>query len=112
MFSNNLGTPAGYLKEKQKQILSGEDYQRIEAHLNQKQFLRPLDSDNAKANIYSIRQKSISRRYCDHRRLGHWPTAILEQNCNKGRIISFHHRICKTYLAKKRKKGNRKSVNQ
>jgi hypothetical protein len=47
------------LKEKEKQMLSGEDYQYIEVDLNEKQFLQPLDSDNTKANIYYIRQKFI-----------------------------------------------------
>jgi hypothetical protein len=37
--------------------------------------------------------------------------AILVQNCNKGRMMLFLHWICETYLAKKRKKGKRKSVN-
>jgi hypothetical protein len=47
------------LKEKEKQMLSGEDYQYMEVDLNKKQFLQPLDSDNTKANIYYIRQKFI-----------------------------------------------------
>jgi hypothetical protein len=47
------------LKEKEKQMLSGEDYQHMEVDLNQKQLLQPLDSDNTKANIYYIRQKFI-----------------------------------------------------
>jgi len=47
------------LKEKEKQMLSGEDYQHMEVDLNKKQFLQPLDSDNTKANIYYIRQKFI-----------------------------------------------------
>ena len=34
------------------------------------------------------------------------------QNCKKGRIMSFLRWICVTYLAKKRKRGKRKSVNQ
>jgi hypothetical protein len=47
------------LKKKEKQMLSGEDYQRMEVDLNKKQFLQPLDSDNTKANVYYIRQKFI-----------------------------------------------------
>jgi hypothetical protein len=45
------------LKEKEKQMLSGEDYQRIEVGLDNKPFLQPLDSENTKASIYYIRQK-------------------------------------------------------
>ena len=47
------------LKEREKKMLSGEDYQLIEADLNNKQFLQPLDADNTKTNIYYIRQKFI-----------------------------------------------------
>jgi hypothetical protein len=47
------------LKEKEKQMLSGEDYQHIKVNLNKKQYLQPLDSNNTKANIYYIRQKFI-----------------------------------------------------
>ena len=110
-------------------MLSGEEYRLMEVDLNKKQFLQPLDSDNTKANIYYIRQKFmryarttwilvidqvrlIRGRYCDHRCLGYWREVILEQNCNKGRIMSFLYWICETYLAAKRKKGKRKSVNQ
>jgi hypothetical protein len=45
------------LKEREKQMLSGEDYQRMEVGLDNKPFLQPLDSDNTKASIYYIRQK-------------------------------------------------------
>jgi hypothetical protein len=45
------------LKEREKQMLSGEDYQRIEVGLDNKPFLQPLDSENTKASIYYIRQK-------------------------------------------------------
>ena len=47
------------LKEKERERLSGEDYQLMEVALNQKQFLQPLDADNTKAGIYYIRQKFI-----------------------------------------------------
>lgn len=47
------------LKEKEKQMLSGEDYQQMEVDLNKKQLLQPLDSDNTKANVYYIGQKFI-----------------------------------------------------
>ena len=45
------------LKERKKQMLSGEDYQQIEVSLDNKPFLQPLDSNNTKASIYYIRQK-------------------------------------------------------
>lgn len=51
------------LKEREKGMLSWEDYQRMEADLNEKQFLQPLDSDNTKANVYYIRQKFIRYAY-------------------------------------------------
>ena len=54
----------------------------------------------------------IRDRYCDHRDIGFWRTAILKDNCHKGRIMSFLHWICENYVAKKRKRGKRKSVNQ
>ena len=47
------------LKEREKKMLSREDYQLIEVDLNNKQFLQPLDADNTKASIYYIRQKFI-----------------------------------------------------
>jgi hypothetical protein len=47
------------LKEREKKMLSGEDYRLIEVNLNKKQFLQPPDSDNTKANIYYIRRKFI-----------------------------------------------------
>jgi hypothetical protein len=43
---------------------------------------------------------------------GDWRTALKPQNCDKGMIMSFLHWICQNYLAKRRKKGKRKSVNQ
>jgi len=45
------------LKEKEKQMLSGDDYERIKVGLDNKPFLQPLDSENTKASIYYIRQK-------------------------------------------------------
>jgi len=45
------------LKEREKQMLSVEDYQRMEVGLDNKPFLQPLDSENTKASIYYIRQK-------------------------------------------------------
>jgi hypothetical protein len=45
------------IKEREKKMLSGEDYQMMEVVLNNKQFLQPLDADNTKASIYYIRQK-------------------------------------------------------
>jgi hypothetical protein len=45
------------LKEREKQMLSGEDDQRMEIGLDNKLFLQPPDSNNTKASIYYIRQK-------------------------------------------------------
>ncbi|KAE8440383.1 hypothetical protein EG329_008182 [Mollisiaceae sp. DMI_Dod_QoI] len=99
------------LKEREKRMLNGEGYQRLEVNLNNEQFLQPADSDDTKASIYYIRQKFT--RYCDHHEdAGPWLTAILKKNCNKGRMMSFLHWICETYLAKRRKVGKRKTVNQ
>ena len=47
------------LKEREKNMLSGDDYRLMEDNLNKKQFLQPLDADNTKASIYYIRQKFI-----------------------------------------------------
>jgi hypothetical protein len=91
------------IKEREKKMLSREDYQMMEVVLNNKQFLQLLDADNTKASIYYIRQKFMSTlatqifdqvelirdRYCDHRDIGFWHTAILKENCNKERIMSF-----------------------
>jgi hypothetical protein len=45
------------IKEREKKMLSGEDYQMMEVVLNNKQFLQPLDANNTKASIHYIRQK-------------------------------------------------------
>ena len=114
---------------KEKEIISGEDYRLMRVDLNSTHFLQPIDADNTKASIYYIRQKfsrsarrleslrseqvRLTRdRYCDHVHAEHWRTAILAQNCDKGMIMLFLYWICETYLAKKRKGGKRKSVNQ
>jgi hypothetical protein len=47
------------LKEREKNMLSGDDYRLMEVNLNNKQFLQLLDADNTKASIYYIRQKFI-----------------------------------------------------
>jgi hypothetical protein len=47
------------IKEREKKMLSGEDYRLMEVDLDNKQFLQPLDADNTKASIYYIRQKFI-----------------------------------------------------
>lgn len=59
MFLKRGGDTRRILKEKEKQMLSREDYQHMEVVLNKKQFLQPPYSDNTKANIYYIRQKFI-----------------------------------------------------
>jgi hypothetical protein len=51
------------IKEREKKMLSGEDYQMMEVALNNKQFLQPLDADNTKASIYYIRQKFMKYAY-------------------------------------------------
>lgn len=51
-------------------------------------------------------------KYCDHIAIGHWRTAMLTQNCDKGIMMLSLHWVCETYLAKKQKKGERKSVKQ
>jgi len=45
------------LKEKEKTIISGEDYQLMRADLNNTHFLQPMDTENTKASIHYIRQK-------------------------------------------------------
>jgi hypothetical protein len=47
------------LKEREKKMLSGEDYRLMEVDLDNKQFLQPLDADNTKASIYYIREKFV-----------------------------------------------------
>jgi hypothetical protein len=47
------------LKEREKKVLSGEDYRLLEVNLDSKPHLQPEDSDNTKASIYYIRQKFI-----------------------------------------------------
>ena len=36
-----------------------EDYNQIEANLNKKPFLQPVNAKNTKANIYYVKQKWI-----------------------------------------------------
>jgi len=98
------------LKEREKKTLRGEDYRRMEAAYDNKGFLQPLDSDNTKASIYYIRHKFM--RYCEHGEAGDWDIAIKKVNCGKGRMMAFLRWICEEYIAKKRKAGERKSVNQ
>jgi hypothetical protein len=59
MFSNKRIDTNRIIKEREKKMLSGEDYQLMEVDLENKQFLQLLDADNTKANIYYIRQKFI-----------------------------------------------------
>ena len=55
-------------KEKEKEKLTKEDYQRAREELNKKAFLAPLDADNTKASIYYNRQKwtRLGNRYYIH----------------------------------------------
>ncbi|RFU27570.1 hypothetical protein B7463_g8769, partial [Scytalidium lignicola] len=80
----------------------------MEVGLDNKLFLQPLDSENTKASIYYIRHKFM--KYYDYRRLGDWRTAILKQNCGKGKMMLFLYWICANYLGKNRKKGKRRSI--
>lgn len=45
------------LKEREKQMPNGEDYDQMEANLDNKPFLQPVDAEDTKANIYYVRQK-------------------------------------------------------
>jgi hypothetical protein len=47
------------IKEREKKMISGEDYRLMEVDLDNKQFLQPLDAANTKVSIYYIRQKFI-----------------------------------------------------
>ena len=47
------------LKEREKKMLSAEEYQMMEVEYNNKPFLQPVDTDNTKASIYYVRQKFI-----------------------------------------------------
>lgn len=45
------------LKEREKEILSGEGYDRMEADLDNTPFLQPIDAEDTRASIYYVRQK-------------------------------------------------------
>jgi hypothetical protein len=45
------------LKEREKQMPSGEDYDQMEVDLDNKPFLQPVDAEDTKASIYYVRQK-------------------------------------------------------
>ena len=45
------------LKEREKQMLSGEDYEQMEVGLDNKPFLQPVDAKDTKASIYYVRKK-------------------------------------------------------
>ena len=47
------------LKEREKKVLSGDDYRLLEVKLDSKPHLQPEDSENTNASIYYIRQKFI-----------------------------------------------------
>ncbi|PVH69879.1 hypothetical protein DL98DRAFT_578123 [Cadophora sp. DSE1049] len=96
------------LKEREEQMPSGEDYDQMEVNLDNEPFLQPLDADDTKASIYYARQKWT--KYCKHRHLGHWRTAIRKKNCGKGKMMLFLHWICKTSLASRRKRGSKRSL--
>ncbi|PVH69283.1 hypothetical protein DL98DRAFT_177134 [Cadophora sp. DSE1049] len=114
------------LKEREEQMPSGEDYDQMEVNLDNEPFLQPLDADDTKASIYYARQKwtkyapqtdilvdqimLTKDRYCKHRHLGNWRTAIRKKNCGKGKMMLFLHWICKTSLASRRKPGSKRSL--
>lgn len=56
--------------------------------------------------------KLTGARYCERAGAGPWREAIKEEQCDKGFMMLFLHWICETYLAKRRKRAKRKSVNQ
>ena len=45
------------LKQREKQMPSGEDYDRMEVDLDNEPFLQPVDAEDTKASIYYVRQK-------------------------------------------------------
>jgi hypothetical protein len=45
------------LKQRKKQMPSGEDYNRMEVDLDNKPFLQLVDAQDTKASIYYVRQK-------------------------------------------------------
>ncbi|KAH9203768.1 hypothetical protein DL95DRAFT_418785 [Leptodontidium sp. 2 PMI_412] len=114
------------LKEREEQMPSGEDYDQMEVNLDNEPFLQPLDADDTKASIYYARQKwtkyppqtytlvdqimLTKDRYCKHRHLGNWRTAIRKKNCGKGKMMLFLHWICKTSLASRRRPGSKRSL--
>jgi hypothetical protein len=69
------------LKEREKKVLSGEDYRLLEVNLDSKPHLQPQDSDNSKASIYYIRQKLI--RYICNTELFHICSGV----ANKWQIL-------------------------
>ncbi|CZR65894.1 uncharacterized protein PAC_15794 [Phialocephala subalpina] len=89
-------------------MLSEEDYQRTEVSLDNKPFLYPVDAEDIKASIHYVRWKFM--KFCCYRKLGDWRTAILKENCGKGRIMSFLHWICAEYFAKRQKKEKKRSL--
>ena len=69
------------LKEREKKVLSGEDYRLLEVNLDSKPHLQPQDSDNTKASIYYIRQKFIRYIY------NAWAFHIYSGVANKQQIL-------------------------
>ena len=50
------------LKEREKEMLGGEGYDRIEVDLDNKPFLQPVDAEDTKASVYYVGQKLILYR--------------------------------------------------
>ncbi|PQK10238.1 hypothetical protein BB8028_0002g05620 [Beauveria bassiana] len=97
-------------KEAKKNALVAKQYHTLQSELNSTQFIRPLDADTTKSNIYYIKRRFI--RFCDANEHGDWRTALQPSYCDKGFIMTFLHWICETYLQPRRKRSKKKSVNQ
>ncbi|KFY65136.1 hypothetical protein V496_02779 [Pseudogymnoascus sp. VKM F-4515 (FW-2607)] len=98
---------------KERNALTGRDYQDLEDDYNKTSFIQPLDATTTKAAIYYTRRKWT--RYCAVKGIKSWKNALLSEICNKGVMMGFLRWICETYIVPKQAKGKRakrKSVNQ
>src|SRR5436189_7646 len=53
------------LKEREKMMLSGEDYRRMRVDLNNTQFLQPLDSDNQYWRDFKMLYRRVNGAFVD-----------------------------------------------
>ncbi|KAJ9133697.1 FluG domain-containing protein [Pleurostoma richardsiae] len=100
-------------KEQQPNEFGAQGYQRMRKKLNKTKFIRPLDADTTKCNIYYIKKRFIG--FCRENKHGPWKNAIKAKNCDKGLIMTFLHWICKTYVQPRLVRGRKskqKSINQ